>query len=110
MKKKRSLSSPSRTTKKPPSARLKKRRVKNKVKGFFPNPIKKKRRKNPVSTLIKVFQHGAREKKFQKVGYFTGTQWDTDIKKAEKYSAGAARKLATQLKVPTGWGLALVTG
>lgn len=71
---------------------------------------KKAKRKNPVSTLIKVFKHGPGEKKFQKVGYFTGTGWDTSAAKAEKYSAGKARELAAQLKIPPGWGLALVTG
>lgn len=70
----------------------------------------KKRGKNPVSTLIKVFKHGPGEKKFQKIGYFTGTGWDTSVTKAEKYSAGKARELASQLKIPVGWGLALVTG
>ena len=79
------------------------------------NPVKRKTkkkrmRKNPVSTLIKVFKHGPGEKKFQKVGYFTGTGWDTSAAKAEKYSAGKARQLAAQLKIPQGWGLALVTG
>ena len=70
----------------------------------------KKRGKNPVYSHIKVFKHGHGEKKFLKVGYFTGTGWDTDVKKAGQYSAGAARKLAEQLKIPAGWGLAIVSG
>ena len=87
--------------------------------GSFPRHLKvkgklrrknPKARKNPVFSHIKVFKHGHGEKKFLKVGYFTGTGWDTDVKKAGQYSAGAARKLAEQLKIPAGWGLAIVSG
>lgn len=75
---------------------------------------KKRARKNPVSSLIKVFRHGHGEKRFTQKGYFTGTGWDTDIKKAAKLSAGEAKRIAQQLinnkKIPTGWGLAIVSG
>lgn len=72
--------------------------------------VKKPIRKNPVSTYIKVFRHGHGDKKFSQKGYFTGAGWNTEISKAKKYSAGEAKKLAMQLKIPDGWGLAIVSG
>lgn len=71
---------------------------------------KKPARKNPVSTYIKVFRHGQGDKQFSQKGYFTGTGWNTEMAKAKKYSAGEAKKLAMQLKIPDGWGLAIVSG
>lgn len=70
----------------------------------------KRARKNPVSTYIKVFRHGQGDKQFSQKGYFTGTGWNTEMSKAKKYSAGEAKKLAMQLKIPEGWGVAIVSG
>lgn len=76
--------------------------------------VKKKKarkvRRNPVTTYIKVFQHGGGKRSFAKKGYFTGSGWDTDIRKAKKYSAGEAKRLGNLLKIPPGWGIAIVSG
>jgi hypothetical protein len=80
------------------------------------NPVKRKnpKKKNPVSSLIKVFRHGQGGKSFTQKGYFTGTGWDTSVSKAAKFSAGEAKRTAQILidskKIPDGWGVAIVSG
>lgn len=70
--KKVSVSAKSKATKKAPTARLKKRRAKNTVKGYYPNPTKN------VFYLIK---------KTEGIKYYwTGTSWNSNIENAKHVS------------------------
>lgn len=71
VRKKVATHAPSRITKKTPSTRLKKRRVKNTKKGYYPNPRK---RGYVVAALVG-----------QKVGFYTGDSLDTVKTKAVQY-------------------------
>lgn len=73
-------------TKKAPSKRLKKRRAKNTVKGFYPNPKKRKTR----NYVLMLFLKDNPDKK----GYWTGAGWDTSKTKAAKFASLSIAKTA----------------
>lgn len=97
-----SQTKPSMATKKAPSARLKKRRVKNTRPGYYPNPVNK-------GYVLGI--RGAIPSNSDKIGYWSGATYDTDPKKAVIFQTLDNLKAAImddKIRAPRNWNFVAV--